>query len=214
MNFGRIFSYALLAVALTACASTAPRYYTLLPASTPESVGANTQQAAGTKFAISVQPVVLPEQVDRLQIVLSDPQSTQVSLLNSSLWASPLSDEIRNALSDELSRKLGVLDIATGSVPESLAMWKVALHVQRFESVYNERVLVDATWRLTPVNQPAKKATICRAETQVLVGEGVSAMVAGHQEALRRIAQVIAAQLSGSLGKVAVDGVLNKGCTF
>lgn len=214
MNLGRIFSYALLAGALTACASTAPRYYTLLPASTPAPAGANSQQLAGPKFAISVQPVVLPEQVDRLQIVLSDPQSTQVTLLNSSLWASPLSDEIRNALSDELSRKLGTLDIASGSAPDSLATWRIALHIQRFESVYNERVLVDATWRLTPINQPAQKARICRAEAQVPVGEGVSAMVAGHQEALHRIAQVIAAQLSGNPRKVSVGGVLDKGCTF
>src|SRR5690606_20226638 len=109
---------------------------------------------------------------------------------------------------------LGVLDIATGSAPDSLAIWRIALHVQRFESVYNERVLVDATWRLTPVNQPAKKATICRGEAQVPVGEGVSAMVAGHQEAVHRIAQAIAAQLSSSPGKVAIDGMLDKGCTF
>lgn len=213
MNCGRIFWYVLLSSALAACASTPARYYTLQPVSVVESA-AGAQGRGMSKYAISVQPVTLPEQVDRLQIVLSDPQSTQVTLLNGSLWASPLSDEIRNALSDELSRKLGVLDIANGQTPESLALWKVGLQVQRFESIYNQRVVLDATWRLTPVNQPGKKAQICRAEVQVAVGEGISAMVEGHQEALRRLAAVIAEKLAGTAGKSSVSGVQEKGCTF
>lgn len=213
MNCGRIFWYVLLSGVLAACASTPARYYTLQPTSVVESA-AGAQERGMPKYAISVQPVTLPEQVDRLQIVLSDPQSAQVTLLNGSLWASPLSDEIRNALSGELSRKLGVLDIANSQAPESLPLWRVGLQVQRFESIYNQRVVLDATWNLTPVNQPGKKAQICRAEVQVAVGEGISAMVAGHQEALRQLASVIADTLAGTSGKSSASGVQEKGCTF
>jgi len=212
MNLSRVFYFALLAVGLSACATPARHYYTLLPASTvTESVSRDTRPSP--KFAISVQPVVLPEQVDRPQIVISDADAAQVTPLNSALWASPLADEIRNALSYELSQQLGVLDVASGGTPESLPIWKVSLTVQRFDSLYNQRAVLDATWRLAPVHQSGKKTVICRAEVQVPVEAGMSALVAGHQEALKKLASVIAAQLTKPAGHIAVDGLEDKGCT-
>jgi uncharacterized lipoprotein YmbA len=203
----------MMAGVLTACAVSSPHYYTLLPiaASGPAQ---SPDSGAVRHYAISVQPVVLPEQVDRPQIVITDPGSTQVTPLNSALWASPLSDEIRNALSNDLSRKLGVLDISDGAAPDSLAVWKVSLQVQRFESLYGQHAVLDATWRLTPVNQSGKKTRICRAQAQVPVEAGVSAMVAGHQEALRRLSSLIAAQLAGTAAPPAVAGLQEKGCTY
>ncbi|NYT63624.1 membrane integrity-associated transporter subunit PqiC [Alcaligenaceae bacterium] len=208
MNFGRFFCYVLLGGALAACASTPPSYYTLLSASQAE-VG-SALPPVSSKYAISVQTVQLPEQVDRLQIVLADPSSTQVIPLSSALWAAPLSDEIRNALASDLSYKLGVMDVANGMVSASLPLWKIAVRVQRFESIYDRRVTLDASWRLTPVNQPGKKTRLCSAVAQVPVQSGMSALVAGHQEALRGMASLIAAQLAGS--QVQVAGVLDKGC--
>lgn len=212
MNFGRIFYSVLLAAGLSACATPTRHYYTLLPASTvTEPASRDARQSPG--FAISVQPVVLPEQVDRPQIVISDADTAQVTPLNSALWASPLADEIRNALSNELSHQLEVLDVASGGTPESLPIWRVFLRVQRFDSLYNQRAVLDATWRLAPVHQSGKKTVICRAEVQVPVGTGMSALVAGHQEALKRLASVIASQLTKPAGHIAVDGVEDKGCT-
>lgn len=213
MNLGRIFYCALLAGGLSACATQSVQYYTLLPVSMSDTP-AGSHHGASSKFAISVQPVTLPEQVDRPQIVISDPDTTQVTPLNSALWASPLSDEIRNALSNELSRRLGVLDIAASGAPDALPLWKISLRVQRFESIYNQRAVLDVTWRLTPVNQRGRKTMICRAEAQVPVEAGMSAMVVGHQEALQRMAAVIAAQLLQPGTQPRVAGVDQKGCTL
>lgn len=212
MNLGRIFYISLVVLSLSACATQSPQYYTLVPASAATDRDPTVANKT-TKYAISVQPVVLPEQVDRPQIVISETDSAMVAPLNSALWASPLSDEIRSALSNALTRELGVLDIASGGAPESLPIWKVFLHVQRFDSVYNQRAIVDATWRLAPVHQSGKKTLICRAEVQVDVESGMSALVAGHQEALKRLASVIAAQISGSRSILPVVGMENKGCT-
>ncbi|NYT83005.1 membrane integrity-associated transporter subunit PqiC [Alcaligenaceae bacterium] len=201
-----------LAAVLAACASTpASHYYTLMPAAqrgaAPESAAAG---APG--YVISVQPVGVPEQLDRLQIVITDPASTQVAILNSYLWASPLSEELRNALSDDLTERLGAIDVAgaAGNAPA----WRVALTLQRFESVYGQYALQDATWQLTPVNLEGKRKTVCRASARVEVQqEGVSALVAAHQEALRRVGGVIAGQLQGGRQAVAADGVDLKGCS-
>src|SRR3546814_15714388 len=99
-------------------------------------------------------------------IVITDPKSTQVMPLGDSLWASPLSYQLQNALSYELSSQLGVLDVSATGIPGSLPVWRVLMQVQRFESLYNERVLLDATWRLTPLTQDKKATTLTLGEPQ------------------------------------------------
>lgn len=186
---------ALLCGALTACASKpASHYYSLTP-QTPAPT-ADAGEAAG--FAISVQPVAIPAQVDRPQIVLTDPASTQVMLLNNSLWSGPLDEAIRNTLARDLSDKLGTIDIPVAGAPPGQAFWKVSLLVQRFESVYGQRAVLEATWRLSPVNLAQGKPLACRAVLSAQVGEGMSALVAGHQQNLLDLSAIIAAQLQGA----------------
>lgn len=189
------------------------QYYTLSPA-LAQAPGRDAAQSATSakSYAIDVQPVIVPEQVDRPQIVISRSGGTEVQPLNSSLWAAPLSEEIRTALSGDLVRQLGVLDIAVRGAPNKLPIWKVYLTVQRFDSVYDQRAVLDATWRLTPVNQTGQKVIICRAQAQIPVEPGVAGLVAGHQEALRRIATAIAAQLTHRSVLSDVSGLSMKAC--
>lgn len=204
---------------LAGCAANKPsHYYTLMPSSLsagqPAALAAPGAQASAAGYAISVEAVALPEQVDRPQIVITDPASTQVMPLGDSLWAAPLPHEIQNALSDALSRRLGVLDVAATGIPDTLPVWRVLVRVQRFESLYNQQALLDATWRLTPVNQGSKPSMICRGETRVPVQPGMSALVAGHQQALSELADVIAEQIRSGQTKVDTQKVNLKGCTF
>src|SRR5690606_29739132 len=135
-----------LCAALAACASTPQsQYYTLAPAQ--GSAGDTPSQA---DFAISVSAVQVPEQVDRPQIVLSHPGGPQVTLLNDSQWAAPLTDEIRDALAQNLSQRLGALDIDPRAAPKDLPLWVLAVTVHRFESVYGGRAMLEATWKQTP----------------------------------------------------------------
>ncbi|HEY9279110.1 MAG TPA: PqiC family protein [Eoetvoesiella sp.] len=210
MKVSRFFSVVACAMVLTGCAVPKSQYYSLLPE--PHAVNkpvAATEKTA--KFAISVQPVELPDQVNRPQIVLSQPNSTEVLILNGSLWAAPLQNEIRNALADDLSRQLGVLDLPLGDAPGSLPIWRIDFTVQRFDSVYNQHVMLEATWRLEPRRQPDKNVRICRAAVRVAVEPGMQTLVAGHQQALHRLASVIAAQLQGV--SPSVESVVIKGCT-
>jgi uncharacterized lipoprotein YmbA len=211
MKVSRFACAASFALTLAGCAAPASQYYSLLPAAQSQARQVVPPAAEAMRFAISLQPVELPDQVNRPQIVLSEPDNTQVQVLNGSLWAAPLSNEIRNALADQLTSQLGVLDIPLGQAPRSLPVWRIDFAVQRFDSRYNRDVAVEATWRLEARNQSDKNIKICSAATQVDVGAGMSELVAGHQEALRRFAAVIAAQLRGEEPKEA--GVQIKGCT-
>lgn len=214
MNLCRVLACIVAVGVIAGCSTTQPsQYYTLMPPSVSQT-GAIGPKDKSPGYAISIQHVALPEQVDRPQIVITDPDSTQVTPLNSSLWASPLSDEIRNALSDALSRRLGVLEISPSAAPASLPVWRVALNIQRFESLYGQRAVLDATWRLTPMNQRGKKTRLCRAEMQVPVESGMSAMVAGHRRALQAFADAIANQIEGHEQAQPEPGLQMKGCTL
>ena len=206
------FAAVMAAGVLAACAGPqTSHYYTLLPtASDNTPTGANV----APKYAVIVDPVSLPEQVDRPQIVLTDPHSAQVVPLNSSLWASPLRDELRRAAADDLYRRLGVLDLASTGLPEGLPAWRLFLDIQRFESRYNQQALIDASWQITPVNQRGKKAVICRAQARVPVGQGMSSLVEGHREALQLLTGLMATQLqTGRLPVPEDERIQFRGCT-
>ena len=205
--------WAMVVGVVAGCASKEPsHYYTLQQSTSAVGQVAATSLPATSGFAISTQRVELPEQVDRPQIVLTDPDSAQVVLLNSSLWAAPLSNEIRAALAERLSQRLGVLDVSSSTVSETLPVWKVFVTVQRFESFYDQRAVLDASWQLVPVNMKNKASGLCRAEIQVPVGVGMSNLVVGHQQAINELAGLIADQIQGkSLASTA--GVQLKGCT-
>lgn len=182
------FVVSLLPIALlTACAS-APQsqYYTLSPA---------TDQSEAVKsaaYAISVAPVSIPEKVDRPQIVLSEAVGPQVTLLNNSQWAAPLAEEIRGSLAQNVSRRLGVLELGQRDVSKTLPVWVINVTVQRFDSVYGEQAILEATWRQTPRHGMPGVATVCSALVTVPVEPGMPALVAGHQEALARLAAIMA----------------------
>jgi uncharacterized lipoprotein YmbA len=214
MNLFSVLACVVATGVLAGCSTSKPsQYYTLMPPSISHTDAA-AAKGKSPGYAISVQHVALPEQVDRPQIVITDPDSTQVTPLNSSLWASPLSDEVRNALADALSRQLGVLEISPGVAPESLPIWRITLNIQRFESLYGQRAVLDATWRLTPLNQRGKKGRLCRGEMQVAVADGMSAMVAGQRQALHAFADVIAEQIQGRNPVGMPTGFNLKGCTL
>ena len=196
-----------LAAVLSGCA-TAPQsqYYTLLAPA--ERVSTQAQQAP---FAIDLSSVEIPQQVDRPQIVLSHEGGAQVTLLNESQWAAPLADEIRGALSRNLARRLGALEIDPRAAPQDLPLWRLSVTVHRFESIYGGHALLESTWRQVPRNGAKGPTAICSVSIEVPVGTGMPSLVEGHQRALDELAGLMADKLQGRQLEAA-EGVSLKGC--
>lgn len=112
-----------------------------------------------------MQDVNVPASVDRPQIIVSGQGGGVVSVLNNSLWVAPLADEVRLALANRLSGKLGVPDLNSSGAPQGLPLWTVRFSVDRFEAVYGQRVLIESHWRLgrTPEPQGPGLPVVCRA---------------------------------------------------
>lgn len=221
LKTGRVLLAAMMLAGLTACATDAEQYYSLQPSASGAADQTRTQD--GFDYVVSVRPVQVPAQLDRSQIVLKG-RSGDVSVLNASLWASPLPDELRLAVSSVLTQRLGVPDLPLSAVPDGLRVWLVNLDVQRFDSVYNAASVIDVTWRLQGQTSTTDKApiSVCRATMSKTVGTGLATLIDAHRESLQLLAGLIAQQIAAAQaqpneniappGQVNVPGLVFQGC--
>lgn len=189
-------SIAALALVLGACGSVPPvRYYTLVPPAGGEAGGAPAAQP----FKFELLPVSVPAQVDQPQMVVR--QGGQgVSILQGQRWIAPLGDEVRGALSADLSRDFRAQDV-TGLPTEGASVVRIKLDVRRFDSVPGSYAYVDAAWSVRPLKGGEPLA--CTSRISETVGEGYDALVQGHQQAINRLA----GQIGAAAGAVAAGQV-------
>jgi uncharacterized lipoprotein YmbA len=176
---------------LAACGSTPTQFYTLLPPAAAAPV-------ASAPFQIEVLPVEIPAQVATQQMVVRTGAGEMVPV-DTRRWIAPLDQEIRGALSADLSQRLGAPDIyglsgvaAGASGPRAVPVYRISLKVQRFESALGAYARVDALWTVRRNGDGGLALTCASSESQT-VPPGYDAMAQGHQQALAALAQRIAA---------------------
>jgi len=211
-----------LAVALAGCSASSPvRYHTLV--APPSAPAAATAPAAG--YMIEVLPVTVPPQVDQPQLMLRT-GTGQLMAQYSDRWSSALPEEFRDALSDALTRRLGVPDVRVIKPLGDLPVWRVQVDVQRFESAPGSASVVEATWRVRRAGQDAAAAVpglLCRSRVDVPVsqaqgdavpGSASDALVRAHQQAVALLGATIASAIEaqGRSAAPASDRVQVLGC--
>lgn len=172
--------------ALAGCASTPLHYYTLIPASDstqPES------GAAPAGFQFELLTVGIPAQDDVPQLVVRQ-GGQAVNLLDGERWIAPLADEVRGALSVDLSRRLNAQDISSGLPIDGKPVLRIKVDLRRFDSSPGNYALIDATWTIRPLKGEA--VLTCSSRLNENVGQGYDGLVAGHQQALSELAAQIA----------------------
>ncbi|EIF31140.1 hypothetical protein BCh11DRAFT_06656 [Burkholderia sp. Ch1-1] len=172
--------------ALTACSSPSSRFYTLGSSDAPIA-GHN---AATPPLLIEVPPVDVPPQVARTAFVVQT-GANQVDVLEQTRWASLPADEIRQALSLDLTQKLDAIDVFNTPHPEGALVYRVSVSVQRFESWPGSHALIDAVWSVRPLY--SQTVLTCRSVVSETVASSYDALVAGHRLALAQVATKIAA---------------------
>ena len=178
-------------LALTACSSAPTQFYTLQPPA--------AAQATSAPFQIEVQSVDLPPQVSTPQLVVRTGGSEMVPV-DTRRWIAPLGDEIRDALSADLSRQLGVRDVyglPGGGTAPGMPVWRINVKVQRFESALGAYARIDTVWTLRRAGDQAIALT-CGSSISESVQPGYPALVEGHQRAVAQLAAQIAAGLGAA----------------
>ncbi|MGA0586239.1 PqiC family protein [Dyella sp. KRB-257] len=174
------------ALALGACASAPTHYYTLI------APAADVPAATLPGLPFELLPVGVPAQDDQPQLVIR--QGGQgVALLEGHRWIAPLGDEIRGALSADLSQALGRPDVS-GLAHEGTGVARIKVDVRRFDSQPGGYALLEAAWsvRVLGGDVPGRTLACTSRFNQAVAGAGYDALVQAHQQALGRLAGEVA----------------------
>jgi uncharacterized lipoprotein YmbA len=171
---------------LAGCVASAPtHYHTLLdPMAEPSSI-----RPSG--FLVDMEPVDIPPQSDQPQLVVRSDDGG-IQLLQHERWVAPLADELRNALSDDLVRELGTMDVARLSAPSALPVLRIKVDVRRFEATPGHDVSLDATWNLSLAGG-TRPPLVCLIQEQRPTGSDYADVVKGQRRLLGHLASRIAA---------------------
>ncbi|CAM2175872.1 ABC-type transport auxiliary lipoprotein component domain-containing protein [Paraburkholderia sacchari] len=180
-----------LVAALAGCASPGSRFYTLSPTdATSDGARASVASTTGNQaLLVALAPVDVPPQVAKLQFVVQN-NANQVKVLEQERWASLPGDEIRRALSGDLTQQLGAIDVYGSPHPEGVPVYRVSVNVQRFESWPGSHALIDAVWSVRALD--SQTVMTCRSVLNEPVGDGYDALVVGHRRAVAALSQAIA----------------------
>ena len=167
------------------CGSSPPsRFYTLS--------GTATTAAPASDLSVAVGPVTIPAAVDRPQMVVST-SANQVELDEFNRWAAPLASNITRVVAMNLVTLLGTPRVTL--FPEMLsagADFRVAIEVQRFDSMPGDSAMLDAVW----IVRRAKDSRSDTGRTTVrepVQEKSIDGLVAAHSRAIARLSQDIAA---------------------
>jgi uncharacterized lipoprotein YmbA len=189
---------AMMAVAtVTACGSSKPsNFYTL---STDPGL-TRTADAAATPMRVVVNPVTVPDLIDRPQIVTRR-EGNEVQVDEFSRWAEPLKGDIARVIAGDIGVLLGTEYVTVFDVgADSSQLWRVRVDVMRFDATLGDSVEIEALWTVWP---PEKRPIL---EGRSLVheaakGAGYDAIVAAHNRALASVSRDIASAIHNNLAK-------------
>lgn len=171
---------ALIGGALGAC-STSPetRYYTL--ASAP-AANASQQQPANAPLWIEVGQVSVPERLNRPQIVLGNRQDGELTRLEFARWASPLPDELRDAVAQQLHEKLDAIDLYHRGQADAAgrSLYRISIEVLSLDAAPELPANADIRWQIQRL--PDGKLTTGRTRASLPASGKVEGVVTAYRQ--------------------------------
>ena len=185
-------------LALAACSASAPpvRLHSLMAAEPAP------RTAARAALAIALEPIRVPAQVDQPQWLVRLPDDS-LAVLEQERWASPLGDELRQALLEELAARYGAVE---GRSPAGATVLRVGVELRRFDSIPGKEARVEATWTITAGSAPT--ALRCEALLREPAAAGMPALAAAHRRAAVRLADAVGESLLSLRGAAPACPVL------
>jgi len=171
-------------VALGGCSTSAPptRLHSLMPA---EPTPREPATAARAPLFVALEPIRLPAQVDQPQWLVRLPDES-LAILEQERWASPLQDELRQALLEELGARYGLVESAAGAG----APWRVRLELRRFDSVPGREARIEGSWLLGRAD-PGRPSLRCDWRYAEAAGAGMPSLASAHRRAVVRLADAL-----------------------
>ena len=189
------FALAWLMGVVVGCSSAPVRYYTLTPP--PD----KALPASDTSLAIDVRVVHTPPQLNRPELMVRT-GPTEVTLIENERWASPLKDEIKDAVRLELRRRFSRMSGPRPALPKLT----IYIDVQHLEAELGRYALLEVSWSATS-STPGQRsnggqATTCTFQADEKISAGYAGMVEGYQREVAAFADAIVAVLTNTASGV------------
>jgi len=170
---------------LAGCAtSPASKFYTLSAVSVVE------QSPNAAQVAIAIDPVTVPELVDRSQIV-TRLDANHVSIDEFARWAEPLKSQIPRVLAADLAQFIPGAIVSTYPQRMDDNAYRVSVDVQGFDASTNGAVTLVVIWSVRAPNR-GEKVSGRSVVHEAADGSGYDALMKAHSRALASVANDIA----------------------
>jgi uncharacterized protein len=183
------FLRVILLLIISGCAGSEPsRFYTLDVSDKPEHV----RSSSSYKLSVAIGPVVIPDYLDRPQIV-SRTGKNEITFSEFDRWAGSLRDDIARVLSENLTILLSENDASVSpwewGTPGD---YRVAVEIRRFDIMPEGDVLMNVRW--TILSKDGIKIILMRESTvsEPVSGQTYRAKVSSMSRALERLSLDIA----------------------
>ena len=193
-RYPRFLWTAILLTLFAGCAtSPASKFYTLSPVQVVE------QSSGGHPVTIAIDPVTVPELVDRSQIV-TRLDANRVSIDEFARWAEPLKKQIPGVLAEDLGRFIPGAIVSTYPQRVDDNAYRISIDVQVFDSSTNGAVMLAVIWS---VRSPKGGENVSGRSVvhEAAGGPGYDALVKAHSRALASVASDIAVAMHSITGK-------------
>lgn len=184
--FQQLIAIAFVAVLAAGCASSPSRFYTL-------NATAKSDGISAAQYAVAVGPVTIPAEVDRPQFTVRVAPN-RVTIDEFNRWAEPLNENIARVVAADLGTLLGTSRVAAVSLANFDPAYRVAIDIQRFESVPGKSAQLEAVW---VVHKVAGSVTLSgrTIADEPVSGSGFEALAGAHSRALAKVSADIAAAI-------------------
>ena len=173
---------------LAACGTPPPTHFHSLM---PTEIAARSASPAASGVVFRLEPIRVPAQVDQPQwlVQLGD---DSMAVLEQERWASPLRDELQQALLEELIVGQGAIDARTQPAAADVA--RVAIDVRRFDSLPGREARIQGSWTIT--GKDARSGSRCEWLIREPAPGSFAALAAAHRRAVSRLGAAIGQALA------------------
>jgi uncharacterized protein len=198
IRYPRFLWTAILLTLFAGCAtSPASKFYTLSPVQAVEQ--SVEQSSGGHSITIAIDPVTVPELVDRSQIV-TKLDANRVFIDEFARWAEPLKKQIPSVLAADLVRFIPGAIVSTYPQRVDDNAYRISVDVETFDSSAKGTVTLAVIWS---VRSPKGGENVSRRSVvhETAGGPGYDALVKAHSRALASVASDIAVATHSTTGK-------------
>jgi uncharacterized lipoprotein YmbA len=165
---------------LVACGTPPPTHFHSLM---PTEIAARSAAPAAAGIVVRLDPIRVPAQLG----------DDSMAVLEQERWASPLRDELQQALLEELIVGQGAIDARTQPAPGAAAT-RVAIDVRRFDSLPGREARIQGSWTIT--GSDARRASRCEWLIREPAPGSFPALAAAHRRAVVRLGAAIGQSLA------------------